>query len=84
MPRFSDDRLGIGMTTSPVVFTDQEIAEFKQLYAVEFGENLNDEEAKQVASAFVATLIAWSQGEDLLVRYNNIALVNSTSNPHKA
>ena len=66
-----------------MLFTNSELQEFKNLWLQVTGEVLSDDELQSNASAFVSLLYALTTGEELEVRYNNIALVNTPHNPLK-
>lgn len=68
------------MTSTEILFTSQELAEFQALYLDCFGEEIDLEATPELASACVSMLYALTTGEDLEVRYKNIALVNSKNN----
>lgn len=71
------------MTSTKILFTSQELTEFQKLYSEFLGEDLNDDEVIQEALDFVSMLYALSKGEALDVRYNNTALITSSTNSLK-
>ena len=69
------------MTSTQILFTSQELAEFQDLYLDCFGENIDLDESSELALAFVSMLYALTTGKDLEVWYKNTTLVTSNNKP---